>query len=118
MGSPSPYVAIVRRTGRTEKTRHATLDEALDALERELRVLTTRNRPRTVRALGREYEPEAQVAARGELRGPRRLRAGVDVRGDGAAQAFTGRIVRRPVPPRDGEDAYAALRRIAREAVG
>jgi hypothetical protein len=114
----SPYVAIVRRAGRTEKTRHATLDEALDALERELRVLTTRGVPRTVRALGREYEPEAQVAARGELRGPRGLRAGIDVRGDGAAKAFTGRVVRRPVEPRDGEDAYAALRRVAGAADG
>jgi hypothetical protein len=114
----SPYVAIVRRTGRTEKTRHATLDEALDALERELRVLTTRNVPRVERALGRDYEPEAQVAARGELRGPGGLRAGIDVRGDGEAQAFTGRVVRRPVELGEREDAYAALRRVAHEAVG
>jgi hypothetical protein len=71
-----------------------------------------------VRALGREYEPEAQVAARGELRGPKGLRVGVDVRGDGAAQAFTGRVMRRPVAPHEGEDAYAALRRVAHAALG
>jgi hypothetical protein len=114
----SPYLAIVRRTGRTEKTRHATLEEALDALERELRVLTTRNVPRAERVLGRTYEPEAQVTARGEVRGPGGLRAGIDVRGDGEAQAFTGRVVRRPVAPRDREDAYAALRRVAHDAGG
>jgi hypothetical protein len=114
----SPYVAIVRRTGRTEKSRHATLDEALDALERELRVLTTRNVPRVERALGRDYEPEAQVAARGELRGPGGLRAGIDVRGDGEARAFTGRVVRRPVELGEREDAYAALRRVAHETIG
>jgi hypothetical protein len=114
----SPYVAIVRRTGRTEKTRHATLDAALDALERELRVLATRNVPRDEHALGRTYGPAEQVAARGELRGPGGLRAGIDVRGDGEARAFTGRVVRRPIAPREREDAYAALRRVAREVVG
>lgn len=113
-----PYLAIVRRTGRTEKSRHATLDEALDALERELRVLTTRNVPRTERALGRTYEPASQVAARGEVRGPGGLHAGIDVRGDGTAQAFTGRIVRRAVELGERENAYAALRRVAHEARG
>jgi hypothetical protein len=53
------------------------------------------------------------VAARGELRGPGGLRAGIDIRGDGSAEAFTGRVARRVVAPRDGEDAYAALRRVA-----
>jgi hypothetical protein len=114
----SPYVVIIRRAGRTEKTRHATLEEALDALEHELRALTTAHRARTQRALGRDYEPAEQVALRGELRGPRGLRAGIDVRGDGDAQPFTGRVVRRPVERHDGEDAYSALRRIAREAIG
>ena len=60
--------------------------------------------------LGREYAPETQVAGRFELRGPR-ARGGIDVRGDGSAEAFTGRIVKRPVERDDGETAVQALTR-------
>jgi hypothetical protein len=60
---------------------------------------------------GREFEPGAQVAARAELRGPKGLRAGVDLRGDGTAEAWTGRLGRRPIAQEPHEDAYQALRR-------
>lgn len=61
--------------------------------------------------LMRRYEPVQRVVGRVELRGPGRLRAGVDVRGDGSAEAFTGRLRRTLVHQRDGESAYDALRR-------
>jgi hypothetical protein len=49
---------------------------------------------------------------RGELRGgPQRLRVGVDVRGDGSSEAWTGTIRRRLIDVRDREDAWSALRR-------
>ncbi|HEU4974459.1 MAG TPA: hypothetical protein VFT50_05175 [Baekduia sp.] len=112
------YRVTIRRRGRTEKSRHASLDDALDALEDRLRALAAEQRPRTERAMGREYEPVRQVAARGELRGPRGLRAGIDVRGDGSAEAYTGHVVRRLAAARDGEDAYLTLRRVVGAAPG
>jgi hypothetical protein len=114
----SRYVVVVRRRGKTEKRRHASLEAALDALERRLRELAGEQRPQVERAFRREIEPVRQVAVRGEMRGPRGLRAGVDVRGDGSAEAFTGRVVRRVIDPLDGEDAYSALRRVARMGAG
>ena len=58
----------------------------------------------------RRYEPGDLVAARAELRGPG-VRAGFDVRGDGTAEAWTGRLGRRVVAQEGGETPYAALRR-------
>ena len=48
---------------------------------------------------------------RAELRGPRGLRAGVDLRGDGSAQAWTGRFSKQLVAVEPGEDVHGALRR-------
>jgi hypothetical protein len=109
----SPFTIVVRRRGKPDKRAFATLDEALDALETELRADATqlRRAPREERALGRSYEPAEQVATRGELRGPGRLRVGVDVRGDGSFQPWTGVVRRRLIEVSDREDAWSALRR-------
>jgi len=109
-----PYRVVVRRRGKTEKARHDTLDAALAALETRLRELAAQQRPHVERVFRRDIEPVAQVAARGELRGPGGLQAGIDVRGDGSAEAFTGRTSRQVVEPRPGEDAYATLARAVR----
>ena len=63
------------------------------------------------RGLGREYEPGELVAARAELRGPSRRRAGADVHGDGRIEAWTGWIRRRVLEPRGGETPWDALER-------
>ena len=102
----------VRRGPKVERERHEELEAALRAMERRGREL---ERDTPAPAVGgrllRRLEPVQQVAARIELRGPRRLRAGVDVRGDGSSEAFTGRVRRRLVEQRRGESPYDALRR-------
>jgi hypothetical protein len=100
----------IRVHGGVERHRCARLEQALDLLEAELRAARIRE-PAQRQALGRSYAPSEQVAARGEIAGPARLRGGVDVRGDGTTQAFTGRAVRRAIDGDPREDAYAALRR-------
>src|SRR3954471_3696838 len=107
------FHVIIRRRGKPEKRAFPTLAEAVDHLEHELQAAATAiaRAPRVERAFGRDYQPAQQVAVRGELRGPGRTRAGVDVRGDGSAQPWTGVVRRQLIPVADREDAWAALRR-------
>jgi hypothetical protein len=105
------YRLIARVGPRVERERFGDLDAALDALEARGRELEAGTDPAPVKSLlGRDYQPVQVVRARLELRGPR-LRAGVDVRGDGSSEAFTGRVRRSLVEQRGRESAYEALRR-------
>src|SRR5688500_3113910 len=104
------YRVVLRHGPKVEKLDAGSLDAALELLERRARAVADGPGRPAVDLRVRRFEPVQQVAARAELRGPG-VRAGVDVRGDGAAEAWTGRIRRRLIEPRDGEDAYAALRR-------
>ena len=98
----------VRAGSKVEQTRFEGLDEALGALATRLEELRAAPRRKTVQAFMREIEPVRQVAARLELangwRGPR---GGVDVRGDGSVEAWSG-LLRKQVL--EG-DPVAALRR-------
>jgi len=96
---------------RVRRHRLPGLDEALAVLEEELSALRSQARREAIDLRVRRFEPVAQVAARGEIAGLRRLRGGVDLRGDGSMEAFTGRLRRQVVEQREGESPFDALRR-------
>lgn len=104
-----PWRLITRLNGRVQKQTFDDGAAALDALEEQARAFANTLRRDTVKVARRTYEPVVQVQARVEVRGPRGAAGGVDVRGDGSVEAYTGRFARRLV---DGD--YAALR----EALG
>jgi hypothetical protein len=107
-----PYTVTIRKGPKVERERYSELDAALQAIEQHGRELERTGDARTRGGTFiRRIEPVQQVVARLELRGPDRLRAGIDVRGDGSSEAFTGRVRRRLVEQRGRESAYDALRR-------
>jgi len=105
----------VRSGPEVEKLRLDTLPEALDALEQRVQAAAATANASTIDLRVRRYEPAQQIAARGELKGPQRLRptvhAGFDVHGDGSVVAWNGGMRREEVTMVRGESAYAALRR-------
>jgi hypothetical protein len=95
-----------------QRERHDDGDDAFTALEAALRPLAASTHRSAERVFRREVDPVQQVVARAGLSGPRGARGGIDVRGDGSTEAWTGRSWRRRlVEQRAGEDAFAALRR-------
>jgi hypothetical protein len=102
------YRVTIREGPKLTRSAHDELSDALATLERGLRAVDSARDP--VRWIGRDIEPVQQVVARGEISG-RRVRGGIDVRGDGSTEAFVGRLRRRLVKQERGENAYAALRR-------
>jgi len=105
------YRITVRSGAKVRNERAEELDDALSAIERHGRELADGASARVVSTVTRKFEPVQQVVGRIELAGPGRLRAGIDVRGDGSAEAFTGRLRRKLLIQQDGESPYEALRR-------
>jgi hypothetical protein len=105
------YTLKVRAGPKVERSRHAGLEDALDELARRAGELQRSARGRTIDLKVRRFDPVQQVTARLELSGPGGLRAGLDVRGDGSLESWTGRLRRRLIEQRRGESAIEALRR-------
>ena len=105
----------VRAGSRVQRSEAATLEDALGTVRERLSALEPTARRGPANALFREIAPGEQVAARLELRGPRRgpatRRGGLDLRGDGSLAAWTGRVSKRELSAERGEDAVAALGR-------
>jgi hypothetical protein len=106
---------VVRNGAKVTRERAATLPDALDFVERYGRGLAAQPRLQEVDLRFRTFSPGDQVAARIEVSGPQRwrpaVRAGIDVRGDGAVEAWSGRTERAVVAQESGESPYDALRR-------
>jgi hypothetical protein len=98
-----------------ERSNYDRREDALDALEARARAAVKQATGRAVDVKFRRFEAVEQVLARIELSGPERLmpkvRAGVDVRGDGSTEAYLGHVKRDVVTPGRGVTAYDALRR-------
>jgi hypothetical protein len=107
------FRVTVRSGPKVERERYDDANQALAAVERHGREL---ERTAGTRAVGgrllRRFEPVAQVVGRVEISGPGSVQGGVDVRGDGSCEAFTGKLRRNLIEERNGESAYAALRRV------
>jgi hypothetical protein len=110
------FRVVVRNGAKVERHTAATLDDALRTLEDYGRGLAAQPRRREVDLGVRTFEPADQVAARVEVSGPQRWRpdvkAGIDVRGDGKVQAWTGAPRRERVEAQEQESPYDALRRM------
>ena len=110
-----PWKVTVRAGARVDRYRFGALEQALEAVERQVTQLAA-GVPRGALDLRyKQFEPVQQVAARVELSGPERwlasTHAGLDVRGDGSTEAYRGRVRRQLIEQRQGETALAALRR-------
>jgi hypothetical protein len=114
--SSAPWTLTSRAGSRVEREHLETLEAALDALARRVAALAPETSREELQFMRRRIEPQRQVAARFEIAGPRSrrgtVRGGVDLRGDGSAEAFTGRLRRTVVECRRGESAADALRRV------
>ena len=107
------YRITVRVKAKLDRERADDLQGALGMVEQRARRLAVQARePARGGTLVRRFEPVQQVFGRIELAGPGGLRAGVDVRGDGSVEAFTGRLRRRLVRQEGDESPYDALRRV------
>jgi hypothetical protein len=112
----SSWTLTIRNGPRVEHLHFETLGETVDGLERRIEELAPGARRQALQIARRRYEPARQVTVRAEVTGPGRVfgrvRGGVDLRGDGSAEAYTGRFRRGLVELRAGETPYAGLRRM------
>jgi hypothetical protein len=110
------WTLTVRDGPHVAHKRFQTLAEAVDAMERELDELAPATKRRAIKVPGKSFDATRQVAVRAEIAGPGGwmaggARGGVDMRGDGSTEAYTGRLRRKLVELQPGETPYDGLRR-------
>ena len=109
------WTLTVRNGPHVERVRCETLDAAVEAMEHRMDELAPTVRRQAIQVFRRRFDAVRQVAVRAELKGPGgvlgRVTGGVDLRGDGSAEAYLGRFRRSLVELRPGETPYEGLRR-------
>ncbi len=115
------WTLTVRDGPHVAHKRFQTLAEAIVAMEHELDELAPNSKRRSVKVPGKSFDAARQVAIRAEVAGPGGFmagapRGGVDMRGDGSTEAYTGRLRRKLVELQPGETPYAGLRRALGDA--
>ena len=90
------YVVTIRQGSKVTRERFEELGSALEAIERQGHDFEREAHAAPAGGrLVRRVEPVQQVVARLGGSGPGRLRAGVDVRGEGSSEGVTGELGRR-----------------------
>ena len=111
----TPWTLTVRNGPHVERVRCETLDAAVHAMEHRMDELAPTVRRQAIQVFRRRFDAVRQVAVRAEVKGPGgvlgRVTGGVDLRGDGSAEAYLGRFRRSLVELRPGETPYEGLRR-------
>jgi hypothetical protein len=108
------WTLTVRAEGRVDHQRFEDLERALDALGTRVTELTRSATENPANTRLRRYAPADQVVARIELAGPeRRLasrHAGIDVRGDGSIEVYSGRVRRQRLEDGSDDDPLVTIR--------
>jgi len=116
------WTLTIRDGPRVAHKRFETLAETIDAMERELDELAPTTKRRAIELVGKRFDAARQVAIRAEVAGPggwlAGARGGIDMRGDGSTEAYTGRLRRKLVGLQPGETPYDGLRRALGDATG
>ncbi|MBJ7347796.1 MAG: hypothetical protein JHC87_04395 [Thermoleophilaceae bacterium] len=110
------YTVRVRDGSKTSRSQYELLEDALVFCEAEAKRMAQEAPNRPVETGMRKFDPVDLVAGRVELSTGSWLRrsarsAGLDIRGDGSIEAYSGRISRSVVVFRVGETTFDALRR-------
>jgi hypothetical protein len=109
------WTLTLRDGPHVQRLRFESLQMAMAALEQRLDELAPRVKRKSISVFKRQFDPVRQVVVRAEVCGPGGAftapRGGVDLRGDGSAEAYVGRLRRSLVTLEPGESAYDGLRR-------
>jgi hypothetical protein len=109
------WTLTVRDGPRVERVHCDSLDAALGLLEQRIEELAPGAHRDDVQVLKRRFGAADQVTVRAEIAAPGglfgRMRGGIDLHGDGTAEAYTGRLRRTDIELGPGESPLDGLRR-------